>query len=530
MTWFRDLRFRTKLLVSFGLLIAVILAQGLYTWFTLTSVQASAEELAVKEQSVSAGLGMREGLLQMKSGVLGYLLTGDAAYLGTLEAGKETFREEYSRQLEADADEPEHLAGWEEVRGLVEAWQADFVDPAVAAAGGGAERSPIADLPLQGGALDSGQLDQVMAKIGEGIKRDKDQLSAAMDASASAIGRLQLVIVMAAALVVALCVFVGWVLTKSMRPRIGALTSAAELISRGELGEPVGVDGKDELGELGASFEKMRCDLRGAIGTISTSAETLAAASEELTAVSQQMGASAEETSVQSRNVSAAGEQVSHGVESVAAAMEQISTSIREVAESASQAAQVADKAAAMAESTSESVSKLDQSSVEIGNITETIQAIAEQTNLLALNATIEAARAGSSGKGFAVVASEVKELASETSEATEDISRRIEMVQTDTREAVEAIGKITSIIEEINELQGVIAAAMEEQAVTTNDIQRNIRDAAVGTGEIAENIGGVATSAGETASGAGATQTSAEELARMALELKEAVSSFSTE
>jgi methyl-accepting chemotaxis protein len=120
-------------------------------------------------------------------------------------------------------------------------------------------------------------------------------------------------------------------------------------------------------------------------------------------------------------------------------------------------------------------VNKLGQSSIEIGKVIKVITAIAGQTNLLALNATIEAARAGDAGRGFAVVANEVKELAKQTANATEDISQRIEAIQTDTKAAVQAITQITDIINQINDFQSTIASAIEEQTATTNEISRNI-------------------------------------------------------
>ena len=127
------------------------------------------------------------------------------------------------------------------------------------------------------------------------------------------------------------------------------------------------------------------------------------------------------------------------------------------------------------------------------------INGIAEQTNLLALNATIEAARAGEAGKGFAVVASEVKELAQETARATEDISRRVEAIQADTAGAVEAIGQISAVIGEINDFQATIAAAVEEQTATSNEMNRNVAEAAGGTRDITAAIGGLAAGTQET-------------------------------
>ena len=145
---------------------------------------------------------------------------------------------------------------------------------------------------------------------------------------------------------------------------------------------------------------------------------------------------------------------------------------------------------------------KLGESSVEIGKVIKVITSIAQQTNLLALNATIEAARAGEAGKGFAVVANEVKELAKQTAKATEDIGQKIEAIQADTKGAVQAIGEISSVINQINDISNNIASAVEEQTVTTNEIGRNVTEAAKGTGDIAKNISGVANAASRNHAG----------------------------
>jgi methyl-accepting chemotaxis protein len=180
-----------------------------------------------------------------------------------------------------------------------------------------------------------------------------------------------------------------------------------------------------------------------------------------------------------------------------------------------------------VAETTNHTIAKLGESSLEIGKVIKVITSIAQQTNLLALNATIEAARAGEAGKGFAVVANEVKELAKETAKATEDIGQKIEAIQGDTKGAVQAIGEISGVINQINDISNTIASAVEEQTATTNEIGRNLGDAAKGMNEIARNITGVATAAQSTTQGATDSQKAAKALSEMAAQLQSLVGKF---
>jgi methyl-accepting chemotaxis protein len=271
---------------------------------------------------------------------------------------------------------------------------------------------------------------------------------------------------------------------------------------------------------------RQRLALAQVLKEVAESAQTLSSASEELSANSQQMVANAEETSAQAGVVSAAAQQVSTNVQTVAAGTEEMSASIREIAKNAHEAAKVAAVGVTASDSATETISKLGLSSAEIGKVVKTITSIARQTNLLALNATIEAARAGEAGKGFAVVANEVKELAKETARATDDISQKIETIQSDTKRAVSAIAEITDVINKINDYQTTIASAVEEQTATTNEITRNVSEAAQGSSEIAQNIVGVAEAARNTTMGASDTEKAALELARMAASLQSTVNS----
>ncbi|MGD0364778.1 MAG: methyl-accepting chemotaxis protein [Bryobacteraceae bacterium] len=284
---------------------------------------------------------------------------------------------------------------------------------------------------------------------------------------------------------------------------------------------------RGEYRKIVEGFNKTLDTVVDPLKVAASQASALASSAEELTAVSNQMASNAEETATQANVVSAASEQVSKNVTVVATGSDQMQASIREIAKSANESAKVAKAAVGVAESTNSTIAKLGESSVEIGKVIKVITSIAQQTNLLALNATIEAARAGEAGKGFAVVANEVKELAKETAKATEEIGQKIDAIQTDTKGAVQAIGEISAIINQINDISNNIASAVEEQTVTTNEIARNVGEAAKGTGEIAKNIGGVAIAAQNTTRGATDMQKAAQALSGMAAQLQGLVAKF---
>jgi len=323
-------------------------------------------------------------------------------------------------------------------------------------------------------------------------------------------------------------VFVAIFLSRGISSATQSVLAQAEAIASGDLTRnDLKVRSQDELGDLTTAINKMNGSLKRMILAITENSMHVAAASEELSSTSQQITANSEETSAQAKVVSNATVQVSQNLQTVATGAEEMGASIKEIAKNASEAAKIATSAVRVAESTTATVSKLGESSNEIGQVIKVITSIAQQTNLLALNATIEAARAGEAGKGFAVVANEVKELAKETAKATEDISRKIEAIQTDTKAAVDAIASISEVINQVNGISNTIATAVEEQNATTNEMARNVSEAAHGSGEITSNIAGVAQAAESTSRGAGDTQKAAQQLVETSAELRRLVEQF---
>jgi methyl-accepting chemotaxis protein len=319
----------------------------------------------------------------------------------------------------------------------------------------------------------------------------------------------------------------GLVVAKGISRSLAKVKNVCDALAESDLTRTTGLTSRDEPGQMGAALDTAMVRLRQTVSTIDESATSLAGASEEMSGIATQIAGTAEETTNQAQAVSAAAEEISRSVETVSAGSEEMGASIREISQNASQAARVASDAVTLTAATSTSMNKLGRSSAEIGDVIKVITAIAAQTNLLALNATIEAARAGEMGKGFAVVASEVKDLAQETARATEDISRRVEAIQTDTTGAVTAIDEITQVIARISDYQTTIASAVEEQTATTAEMNRSVAEASTGSNEIAENITGVAEAARLTSQGVTETQQAVLTLARMSTDLTALVGTF---
>ncbi|WP_321343748.1 methyl-accepting chemotaxis protein [Breoghania sp.] len=271
-------------------------------------------------------------------------------------------------------------------------------------------------------------------------------------------------------------------------------------------------------------FETAAQDFQGQMASL---LETIANSVENLEHASTNLNAGAEQTTGQSRAVASAAAEASTNVETVASAAEELAASVAEISRQVGASSDIASRAADQADTTNIRIKGLSEAATRIGEVVSLIQAIAEQTNLLALNATIEAARAGEAGRGFAVVASEVKELATQTSKATEDIAAQISSIQNETEQAVSAIADITATVNQINEITGGIAAAVEQQGAATTEIARNIQEASRGTQEVSANIEGVSSVAQITNEAAATVGAASGELKREAGLLNANVSTF---
>ncbi|WP_430911521.1 methyl-accepting chemotaxis protein [Methylobacterium sp. sgz302541] len=478
-------------------------------------------------------------MLMMRRHEKDFMLRGDDKYVDELRTRADEFRS-------ALAATPLSATARSEIKGLIDDYERNFL---AYSAGLSTLNDEAADLNNIHGRLSS--------LTGEVGRAADEQYEAAQQRIAEYrlwLARLTWAIIAAAVLAAAGLSY--WVGQRMSRP-LRLIASSMERLAAGDLSAQVPVlTRQDEIGAIARALGVFRMtiaengELTLAQGRLRERAESerktamlaladdferavgsvlgmVGSAAAQLQGTAQAMSATAGETASQSTTVAAAAEEAASNVGTVAAAAEELGSSVQEIGRQVSGSAELARLAVSEAEQTAGLVQALSAAAAEIGNVVALISSIAGQTNLLALNATIEAARAGEAGRGFAVVASEVKELASQTARATDEISTQIARIQGSTGQAVTAIDAITGRIREISGVATSLSAAVEEQGAATQEIVRNVSQAAMGTGEVTANIAGVAGAADETGAAAAQVLTSASELSRQSDHLRAEVARF---
>ena len=286
----------------------------------------------------------------------------------------------------------------------------------------------------------------------------------------------------------------------STRDEMGEMSRALQVLHAGELERRKLIErerAEQQAQRLRASsVDNIIDEFRAAVSSVVTTLSTNASAMET---TARGLSAIASEADAQARAVSLSSETTSNNVRTVADATEELGASIHEINKQAGQTRGVVKRAAEIAHSAHQLGEQLSSGSNRIGDVVKLIRDVAEQTNLLALNATIEAARAGQAGRGFAVVANEIKQLASQTAKATEDITAQIAGIQRSTTEAVDVIQSINAVTDDIALFTSAIASSVEQQNAAAQMITRNVQGAATGVTQLAGSMTEVTRAIGDT-------------------------------
>ncbi|WP_425403824.1 methyl-accepting chemotaxis protein [Hwanghaeella sp.] len=549
---FNNLRIGRKLIIVFGLLIALLVLSAAATNFSVQRADDAAQGTD-RVQHILADLDLAHAEANTQLLVIrGLLLTGDRQNIVAFEESATAMRTMLD-SIRTRLTVPAARALLEQYEARTAEWQA------VARQQIRLMRQPLTvDEARIIEANGTGQLYlEDISKTFNELQVLGNQVLAQYRADADQSFQILLIVAFVGSLVgILIAVIAYFLLNNSISKPIISITETMETISAGNYDATVPGTGRgDEVGSMAEALEEFRksliqartlseeanarqkADLERAerIRQITQGFETdagemtsiVSAASTELEQTAQSLNQLADGSTRRAAVVASSSEETSSSTETVATAATELSASIAEITQQMAQANTLARETQQQAQETEQEVRALAEATDKIGEVVNLIRDISEQTNLLALNATIESARAGEAGKGFAVVANEVKALAGQTGNATEEIAKQIADVQTRTTSAVEAISLISRKVSDVLDVAAAVAAATEEQYSATNEISRNVEEVSGAAREVSENIGEVSSAAEQTGEASQELLSTSKELSKQAASLKSRVEKF---
>ncbi|MFZ5715049.1 MAG: methyl-accepting chemotaxis protein [Bradyrhizobium sp.] len=555
MSWINNVRISIKVSAVFAA-ICLVVAGSTAAIHNSLNVMNSTAKMTVHTYEVLEQLSELVGaMVNAETGVRGYLVSADPAFLGPYESGQKQFQAAAAKVGSLTSDNPAQQKRLERVKAFASDWMTNVAQREIAMMKDPATQSKARELEASGAGKKS--MDGLRAVVQEMDAEERSLLSVRAASAEAASANATISMMIGGFLTLLLSLVGAFGVAMAVTRPIQRITSEMGILANGDTSVVVsGTERRDEIGEMAQAVQvfktnaieverlkaeqveaerrnaeqrkqdmtRLADDFEGAVGQI---IGTVSSASTQLEASATTLTGTAERSQQLATTVAAASEEASTNVQSVASATEEMASSVGEISRQVQESARMAGDAVGQARATTDRVSELSKAAARIGDVVELINTIAGQTNLLALNATIEAARAGEAGRGFAVVASEVKALAEQTAKATGEIGQQISGIQAATNDSVGAIKEISSTIERLSEISSAIAAAVEEQGAATQEIARNVQQAAQGTQQVSSNITDVQRGATETGTASSQVLSAAQMLSNDSGRLKNEVSKF---
>ena len=557
MSWINNLRISIKVSAVF-VAICLVVAGSTGAIYNSLSVMNSTARMTVHTYEVLEQLSsLVSAMVNQETGVRGYLVSGDAGFLGPYEAGQKQFQAAAAKVGSLTSDNAKQQKRLDQVKAFANDWATNIAQREIALMKDPATQAKARELEASGAGKKA--MDGLRAVVQEMDAEERSLLTVRAAAAEAASGNATLSMLIGGLVTLLLSLVGAFGVAFAVTRPIQRITTEMGILAKGDTSVVVsGTERKDEIGAMAQAVQvfktnaieverlkteqaeterrnveqrkrdmiRLADDFESAVGEI---IGTVSSASTQLEASATTLTGTAERSQRLATTVAGASEEASTNVQSVASATEEMASSVGEISRQVQESARMAGDAVGQARTTTERVSELSKAAARIGDVVELINTIAGQTNLLALNATIEAARAGEAGGGFAVVASEVKALAEQTAKATGEIGQQISGIQAATNESVGAIKEISSTIERLSEISSAIAAAVEEQGAATQEIARNVQQAAQGTQQVSSNITDVQRGATETGTASSQVLSAAQMLSNDSNRLKTEVGKFLT-
>ncbi|MCG8525791.1 MAG: methyl-accepting chemotaxis protein [Opitutales bacterium] len=473
---------------------------------SIEELRATTEWVIHTYEVINAANELLANAVNMETGMRGYLLAGKEEFLEPYHSGREEFFKDLDALSNKVNDNPAQVTLLGEIKSTIEEWLSNVTEPTIELRrqiGQSKTMDDMADLVAE--ARGKIYFDAFREQIATFIGREEKLMGERKAKAQSTVNNTNIIIIAGSLIIIVLSVVISLFIVRIVVGPIKKVVSMLKDISSGDgdLTARIRIKNQDEIGEMAGYFNDFVKKLQGIIkdiagntGQLSETSQTLleesnnmATSADSMDGLASNAAAAVEQLSTNMENVSGNADNVSSMVSTTAASIEEMSASLNEVARNCAESSNISGEAEGKAKTAVETMNALSGSAEKVGNVVDTINSIAAQTNLLALNATIEAASAGEAGKGFAVVANEVKELAKQTSDATDEIATLVNEIQGETKGAVEVTDAISGIIDTLNGNVQTIASSVEEQSATTTEIAEGINKASAASTEITRNI-----------------------------------------